>query len=79
VCKASLARGRMQRRWLEAMLSEEGCASPDRTLSGKAKSYAGRYKQSFKHPLERAQAKGYTVLRIPGPKGGEWGATYWLK
>lgn len=61
------------------LLSGYTVASPARTIRGRAKSYLPRYVRSFNNLLERMGAAGLVVERIPGPRGGEWCATYKLK
>lgn len=34
------------------------------------------YEASFAHLRGRMIRAGYTIVRAPGPRGGEWGATY---
>lgn len=73
-----LARGSWQRQ-IAYHLSRFGCISnPVRQVRGRASSYAPRYAQSWQAFLDRARAAGYTVVREPGPKGGEWSATYYV-
>ena len=43
---------------------------------GKAKRYTDLYVKSFNGLIGRMTAAGYKVERTPGPRGGEWGATY---
>lgn len=50
--------------------------SPDRHIRGRAKSYLGRYKQSFQSTLNKLTRSGFEIIRQPGPKGGEYGAIY---
>jgi hypothetical protein len=45
-------------------------------LRGRARSYAGRYQQSFYSLLRRVRDAGYTVDQELGPKGGLWSARY---
>jgi len=69
------ARGRWQVEQVRLML-DGGCPSYARQLRGRAKRYEGRYRESFTHLLARLRDAGVEVKRIPGPRGGEWGATY---
>lgn len=50
--------------------------NPVSDLRGNARNYQGRYQRSFSALLERLGRDGHTIVRTPGPRGGEWSATY---
>ncbi len=52
--------------------------NPVSFLKGKAKSYSGKYQDSFTNLLSRIKAAGYTIDYIPGVRGGTWSAQYKL-
>jgi len=70
------AKGSEQMVWEKQLLSDGGCINPVKFLKGKAKKYSGRYETSFRNLLDRMKGSGYIVTRIPGPRGGEYSATY---
>ena len=50
-----------------------------RIIRGRALRYVDVYERGFNRMLERAKREGYEVVRVPGPRGGEWGARYYAK
>jgi hypothetical protein len=72
------ARGPWQRDIERALLAGETVTSPCRGLKGNAARYAGRYQASFDALLQRMWDGGHDIIRTPGPRGGEWSATYRL-
>lgn len=55
-----------------------GITNPISYLKGAARSYSGKYEQSFRSLLRRIENAGYKIERTPGVRGGEWSATYKL-
>lgn len=70
------ARGDWQRGIVGEMLHQNRVTNPVSELRGRAKNYAGKYSESFHSLLARLKSAGIVVTRTPGPKGGEWSATY---
>ncbi|RJQ53385.1 MAG: hypothetical protein C4521_07580 [Actinobacteria bacterium] len=70
-----LARGPWQREILRDML-HDSAAHPTRALRGRARSYRAQYERSFRNLVARLAGAGITVLRAPGPRGGDWNARY---
>lgn len=73
-----IARGCYQSEIFRELVNGHTIYPPERTLRGRAAGYLSKYRASFCAVLERMAEAGYKVERIPGPKGGEWGATYRL-
>lgn len=69
-------RGSWQLQIARNLLSGDAMCNPLRSLRGAARRYSGRYARSFAAVLAAIEAAGYTVVRTPGPRGGEWSATY---
>lgn len=72
-----IARGYIQRRWLEDMQTINGLLYPPSLLRGRAKMYSGRYLSSFYNLLERLEKSGWKVRRELGPQGGLWSSRWW--
>jgi hypothetical protein len=73
-----IARGSWQQEIWDNLLKGYSVTSPVSGLRGKAKTYSGKYQESFRNLLVRAQEAGYKIIRTPGKLGGEWSATYKL-
>jgi hypothetical protein len=81
------ARGSWQREIVNEFIIEreghplyrDGVRNPVADLRGNAASYVGRYQESFQALLRRIREAGFEIERTPGPRGGEWGATYRVK
>lgn len=73
-----LARGVWQKNILSRLQDGERVLSPPNRLTGRAKNYQGRYVRSFENMLARLRRAGYEVHRVPGPRGGEFLAEYWI-
>lgn len=71
-------RGANQRRIVRDMLAPWGAPSVRRSLQGSAREWGNRYEQSFKALLERLDTAGIVVRREPVPRGGEYGARYYI-
>jgi hypothetical protein len=65
-----------QRDIARRLLARQVVPNPIAQLRGRASSYAGHYTSSFSSLLAKLARAGYTVQRIPGPRGGEWSAIY---
>lgn len=74
-----IARGRAQEYYWGLATSEAGCPSMDKIVIGRAKRYMDLYKRGFSRMLVRAGSEGWKIERVPGPRGGEWGAKYYAK
>ncbi len=61
---------------IASLLSGNRVHTPSYTCRGRAKQYIGRYAGSFCNAIAAIEKAGYKVIRTPGPRGGEWGATY---
>lgn len=72
------ARGDWQREQVRAMRAVAGAPSPARELRGRARGYAARYMASFANLCARLEAQGVPIERVPGPRGGEWTARYYI-
>ena len=59
------------------MITTTGITSPVRNLRGRARLYSSRYLTRFNNMLARARKQGWLIQRVPGPRGGEWSATYY--
>lgn len=75
----SLAKGSWQRWCLKQMRTPEGCPSPTRNLRGSARRYSGKYLRSFENLIRRLELAGIKVVRVSGPRGGEYGARYFIE
>lgn len=67
--------------WQQALwedMKEGQAVTPFKDLTGKAKSYYGKYTESFYNMIDRAESAGYTVVSKAGPRGGEWGSEFKL-
>mgnify|MGYP000899673575 CR=1 FL=1 len=73
-----LAKGSWQREICRNLESGKEIRSPLGNLKGKAKSYSLHYSSSFSNLLSRLVKAGYKIQRTPGPRGGEYSATYRL-
>ena len=73
-----IARGHWQRLKLDAMLNG-GTYSPAYNLKGNAKQFTRRYEVSFNRLCNRLRDAGYLVVRVPGPRGGEYSARYYAQ
>ena len=71
------ARGDFQRRVEEALLAGRVITNPV-PRKGKAGRYAVLYKKSLQNLFTRMQQDGWKVIYTPGPRGGEWSATFHL-
>ena len=72
-----LAKGHWQENILFDLLTQKTIVSPiGKQLKGRARNYIGRYEESFYNLLSRLNSAGITVQRTPGPRGGEYSATY---
>lgn len=76
--QTTIARGTWQMGLWRALLAGQEICNPVRSLRGRAKSYAGRYDNSFHAMLQRARDAGFVIERTAGPHGGQWSATYRL-
>lgn len=72
-----IARGRAQQYYWGRMTGANGCPSLTRLIIGRARRYMDLYLVSFRNMCERARKDGWTITRIPGKRGGEWGAIYY--
>ena len=72
------ARGAWQFAIACELIAGQTVVNPLRMLSGVAARYKGGYRASWSRLLERLE-HDYIVVRVPGPRGGEHGATYALK
>lgn len=70
------ARGSWQREKYDLLVAGYTVSSPTFTVVGKGRDYVNRYMASFRRLLVRMEAQGWTIERIPGVRGGEWGARY---
>lgn len=73
-----IARGYWQQGIWNALLAGRTVKNPLSQLSGKAKIYQPRYRESLTNLLYRAEVAGYNVEYTPGPRGGDYAATYRL-
>lgn len=71
-----IARGRAQQYYWGLMTGANGCPSMRKLVIGRARRYLDLYEQGFRRMIDRAKREGWEVERVPGPRGGEWGAIY---
>jgi hypothetical protein len=74
-----IARGSWQQEIWDNLQKGYSVTNPVSSLRGKAKTYSGKYQESFRNLLTRAQEAGYKISKTPGIRGGEWTATYKLQ
>lgn len=73
-----IARGSYQRSVFNKLLRGDEVHTPQYAL-GRTNKYIHNYEKSFYQLLKRMEDAGYKIERKPGPRGGEWSATYKLK
>ena len=74
------ARGCWQLEIVNALLNSKKntITNPMFYLTGKAKTYSGRYQTSFNALMERIKKLGYNFKIVLGIRGGYYSATYQL-
>lgn len=73
--KKMYARGNFQKQVEEALLAGRVITNPV-PRKGKAGRYAPLYKRSLENLFTRMRDGGWKVIYTPGPRGGEWSATF---
>lgn len=69
------ARGSEQN-WFVGAALDRPTRSFAQGLKGRAARYSSHYQTSFSNLLDRLRRAGVQVVRTPGPRGGEYSATY---
>mgnify|MGYP001435482691 CR=1 FL=1 len=73
-----ITKGSWQESVWEHLVKYGSISNPLASLKGNARSYTPRYRESLANMLIRAEKAGYKIGFEYGPRGGEWGGTYFL-
>lgn len=68
--------GSCQKEAMESLLAGRAIGNYSQRLRGRARLYRGRYEITFESLLKYLAKMGYKIERTPGPRGGEYSATY---
>lgn len=71
-----VARGSWQRGIVNDFIRDGETPSPFRFLAGEAKRWELKYRESFFNLIRRIEKSGINIEVTPGPRGGEYLATY---